>query len=749
MAATTSAIEARVKRVLELRVDSALVAHLDTLASVFAESDAPGGAITLPGAAGLRADIDGRSLQVAQAFLARLAPIDAQLHALAGAVDAGAAACAAALARAEQNERVSAAFLAAAADTARRRAAVQAEVARLRALAAEYTLRPEDSAALAEGPDGGSEFFDALARVGAIRERALNMVAGGGGSSGDDTVGAGGGSGEHALGLELLEGAMLAQSSTLDNLFEWALTRCRNAEAVFSVTSTDGDEGGEAEEAEAAVQRERIAVLGSAAVSSPDRNLRKALAILATLRPAYCRSCQEAAVGARRGAFVRAFVRALSAGGGGGGFGGGGAGGADSGGRPIDANAHDAVRYVSDLCAWAHLHAAEEAEAFGSVFKGADAQVGASGSGGGEEGAAAAAAAAALAGAGLGDSSRLQTTREMVTAVCDGLARPLTIRIEQVITSGSATLPVACRLVDVLAFYVRTLAGILAQGSDLLAGLRSVQERCIFRVEELLQLQAGRIREAAPAYPSTLSVTPLVADVVALLEDLLRAHGASLLSAPATSAAASAAADGTTLLSSGTVDIARVLDTLVAPTLESARASASGLRVLDTATFLCNQVSSMQLALSPYASASRLVQRLAAELSGYEESMVQTLSEEVLSEAGLLSKLAAIRSHAASQGNASRLADLSGVRPAELRAAVSAFVSELNAPGGGPLSTFDRIDNPRLRSRLRRDAAAVLFEAFCRVSDAVSDPSNGYTQAPGEAPLLPPKSHVQVLLDLT
>ena len=63
-----STTESRVKRVLELRVDSALVQHLDTLASVFADGSGVGGHIALPSAAGLRADIDKRALQVAQAL---------------------------------------------------------------------------------------------------------------------------------------------------------------------------------------------------------------------------------------------------------------------------------------------------------------------------------------------------------------------------------------------------------------------------------------------------------------------------------------------------------------------------------------------------------------------------------------------------------------------------------------------------------------------------------------------------------
>ena len=234
----------------------------------------------------------------------------------------------------------------------------------------------------------------------------------------------------------------------------------------------------------------------------------------------------------------------------------------------------------------------------------------------------------------------------------------------------------------------------------------------------------------------------MVADTVALLEDVLSAAATTLLPPPTSAAGAAQGAEG----GAPSIDVDRALELLVEPLLDSCRASASGLRLLDTATFLCNQVSALQSALAPHAAAARIVQRLAAEVGSYEESMVQTLSEEVLLEVGLLPKLTAVRSQAAG----ARLADLPGLRPEQLRAACDAFVAEWSSRhGAGPLVSFDRIDNPRIRSRLRRDAAALLFEAFSLLAAAAADPASGYGGAEGAAALLPAKEHVAVLLDLS
>ena len=371
--------------------------------------------------------------------------------------------------------------------------------------------------------------------------------------------------------------------------------------------------------------------------------------------------------------------------------------------------------------------------------------------------------------------SPLFTCSEMVTSVCDGLARPLSLRIEQVILSSTTTLPVAFRLCDVIAYYLTTLRGLLSPTSALLAGLLAVHERCISRVEELLALQSRRLREAAPAYPTSLSLTPMVADAVALVEDVLQASASSLL--PTGGASSSTTTSGgsggggssgalqqeavvggsgsgsapppspPTAAALGTVDVVHVIESLLTPLLECARASAQGLRLLDTATFMCNQVCALQHALAPHAPTARLVQRLAAELSAYEESMVQALSEEVLGECGLLGKLSALRS----QPRGARLAELPGLRLGELRGACAALVGELSSTGGGgggALGAFDRVDNPRLRSRLRRDASRLLLEAFSFLRGAVADPASGYGGAAGAAEL-PSEDQVSVLLDLS
>lgn len=110
----------------------------------------------------------------------------------------------------------------------------------------------------------------------------------------------------------------------------------------------------------------------------------------------------------------------------------------------------------------------------------------------------------------------------------------------------------------------------------------------------------------------------------------------------------------------------------------------------------------------------------------------------------MLSILTAIRG----RGPGARLVDTIGLAPADVRAAAAAFVSEFSATGSGPMAVFERIDNPRIRTRLRQATATVLFEAFRVLEKAVANETSGYGGAAGAAALMPVLASVEVLLEL-
>jgi hypothetical protein len=183
-------VEQRLAKLLEMRTDGA--AMQEALAAV---SSVGGGGVSKER---LRSDIEARDLEVIEAFIARMTPMEERLLTLDSSVRALSTACDAARGRIEQSEADTASFLAAAEALTTRRAELERQLAEVNGVLSQYELKPEEAAALAAGPaleDGGAGFFDAIARVSAIREQSLALITGK----------------DQALGLELLEAATQQQ----------------------------------------------------------------------------------------------------------------------------------------------------------------------------------------------------------------------------------------------------------------------------------------------------------------------------------------------------------------------------------------------------------------------------------------------------------------------------------------------------------------------------------------------------------
>lgn len=190
-------VDQRLRKLLEVRTDSpAMLEALNAVASVHREGGAP---LDSEGARrNLRSDIEHRGLDVINDFIARLAPVEDRLLAFNASVEELVASCDRATRRIEQSEADTASFLAQAEALARRRDAVDAQLAEVTEFLTKFELTDDEAAALALGPveeDGGDAFFRALARVNAIRLQSLSLLTGR----------------DQALGIELLDAATKQQ----------------------------------------------------------------------------------------------------------------------------------------------------------------------------------------------------------------------------------------------------------------------------------------------------------------------------------------------------------------------------------------------------------------------------------------------------------------------------------------------------------------------------------------------------------
>jgi hypothetical protein len=238
-------------------------------------------------------------------------------------------------------------------------------------------------------------------------------------------------------------------------------------------------------------------------------------------------------------------------------------------------------------------------------------------------------------------------------------------------------------------------------------------------------------------------------DTAAQVEDVLRTQQASLAGAGAADAGggggagpAAPAGSSECRLVLQAVDIHAVLDALLEPLLEVCRAGGDGLRVADTAVYLLNNISALTSVLTPYPFTAGWVQRLASETAVWEDALVHQASNDVLQRCGLLAKLSSLRTVAPP----AVAAMLPGLTLTDLRPSVQAFYAELTAPSF--IAMFDRVANPRVRSRVRRETAAVLAAAYARLVEAVRGATAGYTAADVAVMLPQSPEQVEVLLDL-
>ncbi|RYE97094.1 MAG: hypothetical protein EOO41_03880, partial [Methanobacteriota archaeon] len=475
--------------------------------------------------------------------------------------------------------------------------------------------------------------------------------------------------------------------------------------------------------------------------------LRRALTVLAVHRPALYRTCQDAMVSTLRASLIRRFLKALASSG----FGtthapSGRATSTSS--TAAESGLQDAARFVGDMLAWLHLALAEVQEAVTLLTPHADAAATARALGAGEEAPSPASpttsdAVSALNSSANAEAAALLSTRDILTAVCDSVSKPLGTRVDQALR-GTHSLAVIFQVADVLSFYVSMLTLLLTPDASLVCMLYGCYGMASTQFNMACAAAAERTRSAAAALPADLSTSPSIVSLVSQMESVFKCHATGLSAdAPAaaargTGAASSAsstvdggagasAADASNIrthsatsspsegaveeappvLFSGDAFVGVMCEELVPAMLSASRASADGLRTADAAAYQLNTAAHIQSSLAPFAAAAPWVQRLAGEMDTLEESLVQQVSMELLQASGLLQLLTDMRDTGV-EGAATVIDRL----PAALRS-FNALVTSASL-----MNLFERITSPRLRARLRRDALRVVAAAYAQVFDA-------------------------------
>ena len=407
---------------------------------------------------------------------------------------------------------------------------------------------------------------------------------------------------------------------------------------------------------------------------------------LRALRPveAYYKLSMEQILRARKGTVVRKFRNALVHG--------------DKSGqsRPIQMNSHDPVRYLGDILAWLHQAVAFEKDLFCSLCVD-------EGSGEGK-----------AAGGGIGrlDDGLKTVVADMLSAVFKAMNEPMEGQVQQMLDTLPQLVPVY-KIANMLSFYAETIGHAMmidAASEEAKAGgiVEKVQELSRSVLETFFQVvkaQTEKLLSAPPAYPSDLSVSVEVLDMIRRLSELLEIYNQSLTESEGPSAREEA--------------FSPVLDALINPLIKLCKASASGLDRVDAGVYIINNIYAIQEVLTPYDFTASYVQRLTMEIGDWIDHLVAEQTKLILTRCDLVEKLSVIQNE-----QISKLSEEPGMDASSLQDALSRFYQMLFSL---LLPEFDRLNNPRLRESARTSTARSLSSSYEKLYARVSAPESGYS----------------------
>jgi PAS domain-containing protein len=362
-------------------------------------------------------------------------------------------------------------------------------------------------------------------------------------------------------------------------------------------------------------------------------------------------------------------------------------------GKPIEFQAHDPIRYISDMLAWAHSATVSEREALEVLFIGE-----------GEE-----LAKGIKEGIDNDPWSRKgdnevaevfdgrKALNELVSRNIAGVSRQLRQRTEQVIQSQEEAV-VAYRIANLIAFYKSTFQKLLGEDADILKTLTVIESAAQHQFRENMADQVALMKPELEVAPTDLSPPEFLIEALETLKLLLKSHDTSL-------AAASGDSDS---------GIEAVFTAALDPFLDGCRIIWSNLPPPNQSILALNCLLDVRATLTPYPFTSVRLDSLDPLLRQHATTLTEHQHTSLLTSSGLTPLVAACSGLPSSPSSPSAI-DLQSLPPL-LRndtAALGTIARKLDE--FLPSALMDAMDGlAGLRSaRLAREVTEEAAEQFC------------------------------------
>mmetsp|Transcript_68505 Transcript_68505/g.198745 ORF Transcript_68505/g.198745 Transcript_68505/m.198745 type:complete len:707 (-) Transcript_68505:38-2158(-) len=637
-AAASSHIAKKIQKALSLRVDAQTSRDsLKCLSGFFDEN-------TMQTRRNLRATIEGQHLLLHQDFVDSFGQLEKRIESLDKLVNALEGACDRASSQLRQSKSATQAILERAAALRNESRIIDEKQEVLTHFLTRFRLSEADTQLLRNGERPlDEEFFCAFERLEQVRKNARELL---------NTCG------QQTSGVDILHETSEILEASYERMFVWVQQQCRGPKSSIVAKASASD--GEAQ-VEAFLKR----VLG-----------------LLIERPVYFNHCVRDISRVRRQALVQRFFDALSQG-------------DSSGNRPIELQASDPVRYVSDMLAWIHENAAAERHALlalmGRAARTSDGVAAADGGG-------AHPPEAALSEPGL----TLVAFDDILDFTLEGLSTPFSTRVKQVLDMQSSTV-VVYKVAQIFSLFAQNLAEATRREESCVVVMCRDLHGCTYQAFlDMWERQAQRLRQGvAGVYVSELSAPSFVIEAVNTLSQVLAIYESSLV--PTTEREA---------------DFLPVLSAAFDPLLNHCQQVAAMMDTADGQVFLINCIVAMQAPLQKHDFTAQRVAMYSALLEDHVRHLVDGQVALVLSKLSLTERLQALRRKPPD----APLSSVPELHPVSLAATLRSFYNSLFTLGGVlALPVLERISSRSVRSEARASVARQIATAYEELYEGVKE----------------------------
>ncbi|CAE7447968.1 COG6 [Symbiodinium natans] len=609
----------KIQKALTLRIDSQQSRDaLKCLSGFFSEN-------TVHNRRNLRSSIEGENLCLHKEFVHAFGALESQLVGLERLVDRldGAVQRASDQLRASRSETQ--ASLEKAAALRKESMSIELKQQVLDKFLTRFRLSEADTQVVRSGDRPlDDDFFAAFERLEQVRANARHMLST---------------SGQQTSGVDILHETSEVLEASYERMFVWVQQQCRGSRDAAVAKST------------------------SAELETPAGNVLKRVLKLLKERPVYFNHCWRDIARVRKQALQHRFLEALTQGD------------ASCGARPIELQAGDQVRYVSDMLAWIHENVATESEAVTALME-PEAKTGSSETH-----------------SDAVEGSTVIGIDEILDIALEGVAATLVAKTKQALQTNVAIVTMY-KVAQVLSFYAKTIEDKLRRsGSALVSTCMDLHARTYQSFLDLWEAQAQKLRQGvAGVYVAALSAPSFVLEASNTLQEVLSIY--ELAPVPAGEREA---------------DFLPVLSAAFDPLLNHCQQVASMMDTADGHVFLINCVCAMQMPLRKHDFTNQRQEMYTLFLDDQLNRLVEGQTKAVLSKVGLAERLKALREKLPE----TPLNSVPELHPVSLATTLRSFYNSLFTLGGAlSLRLLERIDDATLREKARKGVSALIAAEY-------------------------------------